>query len=244
MDSTVTYGLNPVVEALIAENRLEVIYLAVGLRAANRKKIESLANERGIRVLKADKKELDRLSQGGAHQGVVALGARSAYLSLEELAAIKKPGRTVILCLDGVQDPRNLGALARSAQALGASGLLVPVDRAAGITPAAMKASAGALARLPVARVTNIARALDKLKDLGFWVTGAAVEEGMAPWEFDPGDKVVLVLGSEGSGVRKNVASRFDHLAKIPMSDSSESLNVSVAGALFLYEWLGRAKSP
>jgi len=145
-----------------------------------------------------------------------------------------------LLCLDEVQDPRNLGALARSALAFGARGLVLPARRSAGLTAAAVKASAGALCRLPVAREKNLGRALERLKELGFWVTGAAAGKGRPPWDFDPGEKVALVLGSEGSGLRPSIASRLDFVVRIPMAGFSESLNVSVAGAVLMYEWLGR----
>jgi 23S rRNA (guanosine2251-2'-O)-methyltransferase len=240
MASTVIYGVNPVTEALLAGGKVDTVYLAVGLRKSTKREIEQLANERGVRVLVIKRRELDRMAGGGAHQGVLATAEKTPYMELAELAGLQQKPRTVVLCLDGIQDPRNLGALARSAAAFRAAGLIIPERRSVGITPAAVKASAGALTRLPVCRVKNLSRALDVLKDAGFWVSGAVSDGGQAPWEFDPGERVALVLGSEGSGVRRGLLDRLDFRVSLPMHKDSESLNVSVAGAAILYEWLVR----
>jgi 23S rRNA (guanosine2251-2'-O)-methyltransferase len=240
MSTTVIYGVNPVIEALLAGGRVDTVYLAVGLRKSTRREIEKLALEGGVRVLVIKRRELDRMASGGTHQGVLATAEKTPYIDLAELAQARLKPRTVVLCLDGIQDPRNLGALARSASAFGAAGLILPERRSVGITPAAVKASAGALTRLPVCRVKNLSRALDVLKQTGFWVSGAVVDAGQAPWELDPGERVALVLGSEGSGVRRGLLDRLDFRVRVPMHNTSESLNVSVAGAAILYEWLAR----
>jgi 23S rRNA (guanosine2251-2'-O)-methyltransferase len=240
MGSTVIYGVNPVTEALLAGGAVDTVYLAVGLRKSTKREIEQLARERGVRVLVIKRRELDRMAAGGAHQGVLATAEKTPYLELSELVKLELKPRTVVLCLDGIQDPRNLGALARSAAAFKAASLILPERRSVGITPAAVKASAGALTRLPVCRVKNLSRALDVLKESGFWVSGAVLEGGQAPWEFDPGERVALVLGSEGSGVRRGLLDRLDFRVSLPMHKDSESLNVSVAGAAILYEWLVR----
>jgi 23S rRNA (guanosine2251-2'-O)-methyltransferase len=240
MDASVIYGVNAVLEALAASVEVESLYLMTGLAPATRGEIEAVARRRGVKVLRTDRRELDRITQDGVHQGVVAVVALPGYLSLKELAAIKKQRRTLLVCLDEIQDPRNFGAIARSALAFGAAGIVVPGHRSVRITPAAVKASAGALCRLPVARVTNLGQALDQLKREGYWVAGAAQEGGVAPWELDPGDKVALVLGSEGEGLRSHIQDRLDFRVWIPMDGGTESLNVSVAGALVLYEWLVR----
>ncbi len=236
------YGLNAVVEALGSGAALEEIHLASGLRVAARRDLERLAAAAGVPVRKSTRRELDRLARGGVHQGVVAAWGMPAPVALEELAAGAPgpSGRVILVCLDQVQDPRNVGAVARSALAFGAAGLVLPSRRAAGPGGGALKASAGALARLPVAQVGNLGQALERLKSLGFWTSGAVLEGGQAPWEFDPGDKVALVLGSEGGGLRRGVAGKLDFAVRIPMGAASESLNVSVAGALLLYEWLAR----
>jgi 23S rRNA (guanosine2251-2'-O)-methyltransferase len=240
MDRAVIYGINPVIEALLVGGRVDTVYLAVGLRKSTKREIEQLATEHKVRVLVIKRRELDRMASGGAHQGVVATAEKTPYMDLSELMKVLLKPRTVVLCLDGIQDPHNLGALARSASAFGAAGLILPERRSVGVTPAAVKASAGALTRLPVCKVKNLSRALDVLKEAGFWVSGAVPDGGQAPWEFDPGDKVALVLGSEGSGVRRGLLDRLDFRVRVPMHKDVESLNVSVAGAAILYEWLAR----
>jgi 23S rRNA (guanosine2251-2'-O)-methyltransferase len=225
---------------LAANTAIDEIYLAVGMSESMRGKIQQAARERGVRVFNTNRRELDRVSGGGVHQGVVAICGRPSVISLAELYAIERSGRKLVLALDEVQDPHNLGALARSALAFGAQGIVIQAHRSVGISPGAIKASAGALSRLPVARVTNLSRALEELKSVGYWIVGAVAHEGQAPWEFDPGEKVGLVLGSEGFGLRKGIQSLLDFRVQIPLNKSAESLNVSVAGALLLYEWLGR----
>lgn len=242
MEPTIIYGVNSVVEALCSGAKIESITYLVGLRASTRKKIEELAGAKGIRIYRAQRQELDRLASGGNHQGVCALAFQTGIVSLEQLALIERKPRTIVLCLDGIQDPGNLGALARSAWAFGATGMVILKNRAAGITPGAMKASSGALSKLAIAKVNNLGRTLEKLKQHGFWISGAVMSEGQAPWDFDPGNKVALVLGSEGGGLRSGIESRLDFRVNIPMMQNMDSLNVSVAGAVLLYEWLGRVK--
>lgn len=237
------YGINPVLEAIDASVEIDAVYLAVGLRAATRSRVEQAARRRKLRVFSAPRRELDSMAGGGMHQGVVAVCERLHYVDLDFLMQIEKKPRSVIVCLDGVQDPRNLGALARSALAFGAVGMVIPTRRSASLSPGAMKASAGALAHLPVARVTNLAVALDKMKKNGFWVAGAVVSDSganvaQAPADCDPGEKLALVLGGEGTGLRRGVEGLLDFRVRIPISGEMESLNVSVAGAILLYEWL------
>ena len=238
--SMVIYGINPVLEALQSGAALESVVMVTGAVDSNRQEIERLARKAGVALRKAPRKELDRLSDDGVHQGVVAIWGAPPQVDLEEMIQVDKPGRKLVVCLDEVQDPRNLGALARSALAFGALGLVVPARRSAKPTPAAIKASAGALCRLPVALETNLGRALDRLKKNGFWVTGAVAQGGQLPWEFDPGERIALVLGAEGSGIRRGIDTRLDFRVRVPMLAETESLNVSVAGALLMYEWLVR----
>lgn len=244
MNASIIYGLNPVLEALLAGVPVQSLYVSGSLSGATRRQIEQAARDHGVRLLRTDTRELDRMSGGGVHQGVLAQVALTVQPTLPELMALRGEPRTLILCLDEVQDPRNLGALARSALAFGATGIVVPGRRASSVTPAAIKASAGALCRLPVATVTNLGQALDRLKREGFWLAGATAQDASPPWEIDPGDRVALVLGSEGRGLRKHIEERLDFRAWIPMRAQSESFNVSVAGAILLYEWLGRARRP
>lgn len=238
----VIFGINAVMEALNSGATLESIQVATGMNVSTRREIERLARAHNVRVFKTPKKELDRLSRDGAHQGVVAIWGAPAPLELDELSSLKPSvgKRTMLVCLDEVQDPHNLGALARSALAFGATGIVVPSRRSASNSPGALKASAGALCHLPLARVKNLGRALDNLKKMGFWICGAVSDGGKAPWDFDPGEKIALVLGSEGKGLRRSIEEKLDFKVKIPMNPVSESLNVSVAGAVLMYEWLGR----
>ncbi len=238
----ILYGINPIIEALSAGAAVECIHMASNMRHHLRQALEDAASERGVQILGADKKSLDRMAQGGVHQGVVAVWGLPKPVPLEVLAEdLPVKGRRLLLCLDEVQDPRNVGALARSALAFGATGIVIPHHRSAGLTPAAIKASAGALCWLPVARETNMGQVLDRLKEMGFWISGAVMDDAQEPWAFDPGDKVALVLGAEGSGLRRSIEGKLDFRVCIPMQEKSESLNVSVAGAVLMYEWLARS---
>ncbi|HOX45117.1 MAG TPA: 23S rRNA (guanosine(2251)-2'-O)-methyltransferase RlmB [Myxococcota bacterium] len=242
MSRQVVYGYNAVMEALATGAAVESVHLAVGLREATRRDVEEAARARGVPVMRADRRELDHLAEGGVHQGVLAFWGQPRAVDLADLAQDTPGRRCLVVCLDEVQDPHNLGALARSALAFGAAGLVLPERRSAGVTPAAVKASAGALCRLPVARVTNLGQGLEQLRKLGFWLAGAVLDGDQAPWELDPGERVALVLGSEGGGLRPSIAQRLDFRVKIPMLPGMESLNVSVAGALLMYEWLSRPR--
>lgn len=243
-ERTVIAGVNPVLEALAAGIKVDAVYFAVGLQTATRRLVESAARQAGARVFKVSRQEIDRMAGGVVHQGVAATCGSLPATNLERMLEQPPDPRTLIVCLDGVQDPHNLGAVARSALAFGAAGLVIPARRAAGIGPAAMKSSAGALSRLPVARVTNLVQALERMKEAGFWVCGAVARGGQAPWEIDPGERVALVLGSEGEGLHRLVEERLDFRAEIPMAGGTESLNVSVAAAVLLYEFLGRRIKP
>ena len=168
------------------------------------------------------------------HQGVGAELAEFQYAELEDLLAA--PGPAFLLVLDGVTDPQNLGALVRSAHALGAGGVVLPKDRAAGVTPAVFKAAAGALEHCPVARVTNLARAVEQMKEAGVWTVALAADGDKDLESLDLSGPIALVLGSEGSGVRPLVRKTCDHVARIGMAGNVGSLNVSAAGAIALHE--------
>ena len=184
-----------------------------------------------MRVDQVAHAELTQRARGGVHQGVGAELAEFRYAELEDLLE-----GDFLLVLDGVTDPQNLGALVRSAHALGAQGVVVPKDRAAGVTPAVFKAAAGALEHCPLARVTNLVRALEQMKERGIWTVALAGDGERALPELDLTMPTALILGSEGSGVRPLVRRTCDHVARIPMSGKVGSLNVSAAGAIALYE--------
>jgi 23S rRNA (guanosine2251-2'-O)-methyltransferase len=234
------YGVNPVRELLRAGGEgLAELWLAEGSeRARSGAELARLARDRGAKVREAPRAKLDRLAGTDRHQGVVAVVADYRYHDLEALLAraAGRGGPPLLVVLDGIEDPQNLGAIIRSAHALGADGVVIPKDRAAGITPAAAKASAGAVEHCPVARVTNLAQALDRLKEAGVWTVAT---DGDAPDDLGSVDLTVptaLVLGSEGSGVRPLVRRTCDRVARIPMRGKVGSLNASAAAAIALYE--------
>jgi 23S rRNA (guanosine2251-2'-O)-methyltransferase len=230
--SRFVYGVNPVLEALRAHPK-EVLRVLVERGRHGPERVAHAARELGVRVEDAAHGELDRRSSSGVHQGVGAELSEFQYAELDGLLSAEKP---FLVLLDGVTDPQNLGALARSAHALGADGLVVPKDRAAGVTPAAFKAAAGALEHCPVARVTNLSRALEDLKERGVWTVALAADGDRELQQLDLTTPVALVLGSEGRGVRPLVRRSCDHVARIGMAGRVGSLNVAAAGAIALYE--------
>jgi 23S rRNA (guanosine2251-2'-O)-methyltransferase len=237
--SRFVYGVNPVLEALRAHPK-DVVRVLVergreGRKSQGAGRVAQAAVEAGVRVEDVAQGDLAHRSRGGVHQGVGAELTDFRYAELEDvLSALEGPA--FLLVLDGVTDPQNLGALVRSAHALGAHGLVVPKDRAAGITPAAFKAAAGALEHCPVARVTNLSRALEQMKERGIWTVALAADGDGELGAIDLTAPTALVLGSEGSGVRPLVRKTCDHVARIPMAGQVGSLNVSAAGAVALYE--------
>jgi 23S rRNA (guanosine2251-2'-O)-methyltransferase len=236
------YGINPVLEALRAHGeevgRVLVERGPQGRRSQGGEKVAVAAREAGVRIEEVGPGELQRRSHGGVHQGVGCELAEFEYVELLDLLdQAEADGRPAfLLVLDGVTDPQNLGALVRSAHALGAHGVVVPKDRAVGITPAAVKASAGALEHCAVARVTNVSRAIEELKEKGVWTVALAAEGTEELHEIDLTSPIALVMGSEGAGVRELVRKTCDHVARIGMLGKVGSLNVSAAGAIALYE--------
>jgi len=227
------YGINAVREALAA-GRVE--RLLVGSRADGRlRALLEEANRRGVHVERVEPAALDRAARGGVHQGVVAsVGSRETW-SPGELVA-RAAGTPLVVVLDGDEDPHNVGAVLRTCDAAGADRLVRQTRRAAPLDGAAAKASAGAVAHVRVADVVNIARALDELKAAGLWVVGLA---GDAPRSYDEVDytaPTAVVLGAEGTGLRRLVRERCDWLVRIPMAGRVESLNVSVAAGVVLFE--------
>jgi 23S rRNA (guanosine2251-2'-O)-methyltransferase len=226
----IIYGLRPVVEALRSKRR-EVREV---LDSVGDKEISSEAAARGVPVKRVPRTRVEELARGGVHQGVVAWVEPYPYSGLEEILAALDP---LVVVLDGVTDPRNLGAVLRAADGAGVSGVVVPKDRAAGVTPAAVKASAGASEHVPVARETNLRRALEKMKEAGVWAYAA--EGGAATSTYtnlDLSGPVAFVLGSEGRGLRRLVREGCDGAVSIPMHGAVSSLNVSVAAAVLLFE--------
>jgi 23S rRNA (guanosine2251-2'-O)-methyltransferase len=178
---------------------------------------------------------LDRLAGTSAHQGVIALGAAKKYADIDAATASQ-----LVVVLDGVEDPHNLGAIVRTAHAAGAGAIIIPERRAAGITDVVAKAAAGALEHLPVVRVTNINRALEELKERGFWIYGLDERGTDAYTKVDYASPAAFVLGGEGKGLHEQVRKHCDLLVRIPMAGAISSLNVSVAAGVVLFEWLRR----
>jgi 23S rRNA (guanosine2251-2'-O)-methyltransferase len=236
----ILYGVNPVRELLRGGGEgLSELWLAEGgTRGPAFAELERLGRAAGAKVRAAPRAKLDRLAGTDRHQGVVAVVADFAYAALEDLlAAAAASGRPPLLVvLDGVEDPHNLGAVIRSAHALGAHGVVIPKDRAVGVTPAVAKASAGAVERTRVARVTNVAKTIEALKESGVWSVALAADGDRSLADVDLKGPTALVLGSEGEGLRPLVRKTCDLSAVIPMTGEIDSLSVSASAAIALYE--------
>lgn len=230
----IIHGINPVLEALRAGR---VRRLRVGARGDRRiDEALQLARAHGVRVEQVDAQTLDRAARGGVHQGIVAELEPLRDYSVRELITAAAPSAPLIVVLDGVEDPHNFGAILRTADAAGAHGVVRQERHAAPLEGATAKASAGAVAHVRVATVVNIARAIEELKDAGVWTVGFA---GDAPETYDAVDyrlPTALVLGAEGSGLRRLVRERCDRVVSIPMRGTVNSLNVSVAAGVALFE--------
>lgn len=229
----VVIGRNPVVEALRAGIPATGLYLQVRVEPDERwRESLKLAQENGVPVFEGSRTDLDELSHGGNHQGLVLAIEDYEYAELGDVAK-----GNLLVFLDGITDTHNVGAIARSAAAFGASGLVLPSRRSAGVTASAWKASAGALSRLPVARVTNLTKALAELHEAGWMSIGLEADTDVTFADINDDvltDKVVIVVGSEGQGLSRLVAENCDFLARIPMVDNHESLNASVAAGIAL----------
>ena len=240
-------GRNPVVEALRAHVPATALYLAQGIEADERiTETVRIAGNRGIAILEIGKSELDRRTGGVLHQGVALQVPPFGYTALPDLLreADESGSPPLLVALDGVTDPRNLGAVIRSALAFGGHGVVVPERRSAGVTATAWRTSAGAAARLPVARVTNLVRALKECRDAGLFVVGLDADGAMPLWELEMAtEPLVIVVGSEGRGLSRLVSETCDLTVSVPMSPAAESLNASVAAAVTLAEVARRRRS-
>jgi 23S rRNA (guanosine2251-2'-O)-methyltransferase len=232
-------GRNPVREVLQAGRPVNKIFMSSKISAGVAGEIKALAKERGIPVQVVDKQRLDRLAQGANHQGVLAVAAAKGYVDVDDLLLERVGGRFPLLfILDEINDPRNFGAILRSADAAGVDGVIIPRHRAVAITPAVAKTSAGAVEHVPVARVTNIARTIEYLKEMGFWIAGAHGDGEQLYWDTDFNVPLAIVVGGEDKGLSRLVRNKCDFLIKIPMAGRVGSLNASVAAALLMYEVL------
>jgi len=229
----IIYGINPVVEALRTGR---VSALRIGNRGGDRlRQLLAVAEEHGVRVRRVPPELLDREARGGVHQGVVAEVPDVATHTVDELVR-GAVGVPLLVVLDGIEDPQNLGAILRTADAAGVDGVVVQERRSASLGGATAKASAGAIAHVKIAEVVNIGRALDELKELGVWTVGLAGEAVTSYGSIDFTVSTAVVLGAEGAGLRRLVREKCDFLAAIPLSGHVGSLNVSVAAGVALFE--------
>jgi 23S rRNA (guanosine2251-2'-O)-methyltransferase len=231
-------GIHPVREALRAGRPLDRVLFTKGAAGPRLQELIDLCRERNIPTRFEPRAHLDRAAGGAPHQGVVGYGAAEKYASLDEAAA----GGGLQVILDGVEDPHNLGAILRTAHAAGAAAVLLPERRAAGLTDTVARSAAGALAYLPVVRVVNVNRAIDDLKQRGYWIYGLDERGTHAYDQVEFTSPSALVLGGEGRGLHEQVAKRCDFLVRIPMAGGVASLNVSVAAGIMLFEWRRRLK--
>jgi 23S rRNA (guanosine2251-2'-O)-methyltransferase len=234
----VVTGRNAVVEALRAHVPATTLYVASRIDSDDRvREALAAAIERDIPVLETPRAELDRLTDGAVHQGLAIQVPPYDYLHPDDLLDVELPGIPLIVALDGITDPRNLGAVIRSVGAFGGHGVVVPERRSAGMTAAAWKTSAGAAARVPVARATNLTRTLQAYRGAGFFVVGLDADGEVALPGLALADQpLVVVVGSEGKGLSRLVRETCDQVVSIPMSAATESLNAGIAAAVTLYE--------
>lgn len=235
--SDIIYGRNAVAEAIKSGRSFNKVIISLGNLGGDIKNLINLVKENKIPLERAEGKKLDKLSKGGRHQGVAAFVSPVEYQSIEEIinTAKAKNEEPFLVLLDEITDPHNVGAIIRSAEALGAHGVLLPKRRSASLNETVAKTSAGAVNYLPIAQVGNIVQTLENLKEEGFWTIGADMSgETLNDKKFD--FPVVLVIGSEGKGIGRLVKEKLDYLIKIPMKGKINSLNASVAAGIMIYE--------
>jgi 23S rRNA (guanosine2251-2'-O)-methyltransferase len=230
-------GIHPVREALAAGRPLDRVMIAKGAGGPRIQEIVDLCRVHKVALRFEERQSLDKAAGGSKHQGVLAIGAEKQYGSLEAYV-----DRELLVMLDGVEDPHNLGAILRSAGAVGAGAVIIPERRAVGVTSTVAKAAAGALEHVPVIRVVNLSQALVKLKDEGYWVYGLDERGDREYTNADYAAKSVIVLGAEGRGLHEKIREKCDFLLRIPMEGAVPSLNVSVAAGVVLFDWKRQTK--
>ena len=236
------YGINPLSEALRSDScPIKEVWVAEGRDLARLKGIIDMAESKGVPIRQVERSKLDSLTASAPHQGVVGFIDQFNYADLD-MVLQRSEGTPFLLVLDGIEDPRNLGALIRTADACGVWGVIIPKDRSAGITPAVAKSSAGAVFHIPLVRVANIPTTLRKIKERGIWVLGATAEAHTDLFHQDLMIPVAVVIGGEGKGLRPLIKRECDLLVSIPMKGKVNSLNASVAGSIILYEVMRQRK--
>jgi 23S rRNA (guanosine2251-2'-O)-methyltransferase len=245
-DKNIVFGVNPVLESFraLADDIQEVLLSDAADRQVLRV-IKTEALRLGLRIVLVAPKFLDQLVGSQKHQGVIVRVKPFKYFTLDDFLSDGSLASTSqrILLLDGLTDPRNFGALLRTAEAVGIRDVIIPKDRSVDVTPVVIKASAGATQHLRIAKVTNLRRALTSLKEVGYWIVGLNAESGETIYDRSYPSKLAVVLGSEGKGIRPVILRECDFTVSIPMGGKIASLNVAVAGAVFFYEILRQARS-
>lgn len=231
-------GRNAVIEALRAGTAIDKIYIARGETDTSLGHIASTARSKGVVVVETDRRKLDGMSLTHSHQGVIAVAAVREYVSVDDIlnAARERGEAPLVVVCDELSDPHNLGAVIRTAECAGAHGVIIPKRRSAGLTAIVAKTSAGAVAHVPVARVSNLPSLLKELKDEGLWVFGADADGDTPLYQADLKGPAAIVIGSEGAGIGRLVSERCDFKVSIPMKGKLNSLNASAAAAVLLYE--------
>ncbi len=235
---TLIIGNRPVVEALKSETAIEKVFILHHTRPETAGKIRSLARRKGIPVVEVDAAKLREIARMDHTQGIVAVVSAKSYVEPEDIiaAAEQKGEKPLVLILDEIEDPQNLGALIRTAECAGIHGVIIPKHHAASINETVGKTSAGAVAHVAIARVTNIVQTIEDLKKRGLWIIGTEAGAAKAFYDADYAGPVGIVVGNEGKGIRRLVKEKCDFLVKIPMYGKLDSLNASVSGALLMYE--------
>ncbi|EPU87076.1 TPA: 23S rRNA (guanosine(2251)-2'-O)-methyltransferase RlmB [Streptococcus agalactiae] len=233
--SDLVHGLHAVTESLRA-NTGNKLYLQDDLRGKNVDKVKALATEKKVSISWTPKKTLSDMTNGGVHQGFVLKVSEFAYADLSEIMTkAENEENPLILILDGLTDPHNLGSILRTADATNVTGIIIPKHRSVGVTPVVSKTSTGAVEHVPIARVTNLSQTLDTLKDKEFWIFGTDMN-GTPSHKWNTKGKLALVIGNEGKGISHNIKKQVDEMITIPMNGHVQSLNASVAAAILMYE--------
>ena len=230
-------GKNPVLEAVKAKEKIDKLFVQEGLKEGSIVEVIAKASKAGIQINYVPKSKLDKMSRTGRHQGVICQLSAVEYSEVEDILdlAAQKGEKPFVFLLDGIEDPHNLGAIIRTAHVVGAHGVIIPKHRAASLTATVSRASAGAIYHIPIARVTNIAKTIEELKEKGLWFVCADMD-GQEMYDVDMKGAIGLVVGNEGSGVSRLVKEKCDFTARIPMKGNLDSLNASVAVGVLAYE--------
>ncbi len=240
MSSTIE-GRNAVLEALRSGMPLRRILIADGASGEPVAAVERIAREKGVTVERAPKRKLDQCSERGAHQGVVAFAQEFPFADLGQIiSAVEGKPESLVVVLDHITDPGNLGAVVRSVEVAGGDAVVIPTRRSASVGPGAYKTSAGALAHIPLVQETNLVRGIQRLKDAGFWVAGADARADQLAWDAPMEGRLVLVMGSEGEGLSRLVRESCDFLVRLPVAGRVDSLNVAQATSVLAFEWVRR----